>query len=98
MPGESANHQPVAIELNPIETRDAVDVDELLRREHPQVHHRDKTLAPGEDLGFLATPSERGEHAIQIRRAKVLKGRWLHGSSLGACDALSPSLLVQIEH
>ena len=29
MPGESANRQPVAIELNPIETRDAVDVDEL---------------------------------------------------------------------
>jgi hypothetical protein len=47
MPRQSADNQLIVIDLDTVEPRDAIDVDEPFRGDHPQIHHRNQALAPG---------------------------------------------------
>ena len=57
--GERADGQRTVRLANVREVGEAVDVDQMLRRRHPQFHQRDQALTAGQDLGVRAVPLEK---------------------------------------
>ena len=63
---------------------ESVDVDDDLGLREPEVHQRDETLAPGEDLGAVTVLGERGERLVLRSGSDILEASWLHGLLPGA--------------
>ena len=82
VPRQSADHKPIALDRNPAELGNTIDVDQPLRCDQPQVHHRNQALAAGQNFRLVAVLSQRGENAVQIDRANVLEGWRFHDPSL----------------
>src|ERR671935_1836172 len=64
------------------ELGEVVDVDQQLGLREAQLHHRQQAVAAGDDPGVRADALERGDRALEARRALVVKRRWsLHSAS-----------------
>jgi hypothetical protein len=58
-----------------------VDVDEVLRRGQPQLHHRQQRVAPGDQPRLGAEPLQQRDGLVDARRARVLERRgYLHAA------------------
>src|ERR1019366_1426087 len=56
-----------------------VDVDQVVRRREPQLHHRQQRVAAGQDAGLGTKVSQQRQRVLDARRALVLKWcRYLH--------------------
>ena len=61
--GHRADDDLVAVAADALQAGDAVQIDQMLRRREPQLHHRDQAVAAGERPGLVA---ERGEQLDRI--------------------------------
>jgi len=64
--------------LDAVQTRDPVDVDQMLGRREPEFHHRDQALASRQDLGVLAVLGEQRQGLVERGGPVVLESRWQH--------------------
>ena len=63
--GHGADHDVAAVGADALEVADAAEIDQMLRRGQPQLHHRDQAVAAGQRPGVLA---EIGEQATASPR------------------------------
>ena len=73
----------VAAVGDPVQTGNAVQVDDGRGTRQPQVHERHEALAAGQDLPVLAVLVEHAERLVEGLRTVVGKGRGFHGD--GRC-------------
>ena len=59
------------------EIGNTVDVDQMIGRDHPKIHHRHQRLSAGENLGVLQMREHRAEFFARLRTV-ILKRRSLH--------------------
>ena len=57
--GHRADHDVVALAADALQPVDAVEVDEVLGRREPQLHHRDQAVAAGERPRLVAELGEQ---------------------------------------
>ena len=56
-----------------------VDVDQVLGRREPQLHHRQQRVAAGDEPGLRAEPLQQRDRLVDARRARVVeRRRYLH--------------------
>jgi len=84
-----ARHRPdpydVAVGLDVAEGAvQVVDVDEVLRRGEPELHHRQQAVPPGDHPRLLAQPLEEADRVLDAGGAGVLDRRGhLHAVMVG---------------
>jgi hypothetical protein len=78
LPDQCPQTHRIAVHLDSIETRNAVDVDKNRRPSKSQVEQRHKTLPTGKHLPFAPVLAEEVNNSLEIGRAFVRKRRRLH--------------------
>ena len=88
MGGHGADGDGATIFLDARQTWDLAEVDDVLGLGQTQLHHRDETVAAGQNLGVLQL-AEQTERFLHRRGAVVLERGWIHevGSYLPAWAA-----------
>jgi hypothetical protein len=86
MPHHRADHQLVTLDREPRQLRQAVDVDQRFRLGQAQLHHRDETVAAGDDPRLRAVPLQELEGVRDAVGSLVLE----HGGNLHECTVMSP--------
>ena len=81
------DHQFVASTLDLLELGKPADVDDQLRLDQPQIEHRTKRLAAGNDLGGSFGLAEHGKRRLQIARTFIAERRRFHAAGLSALRA-----------
>ena len=73
--GEGADPDLTVLFADVGELGEVVDVDQVLGLRQPQLHHRQEAVAARDDAGLGPEPVERGDGALDARRALVLEWR-----------------------
>jgi hypothetical protein len=77
-----ADDDVAALLADALQVRDAGEVDEVLGRREPELHHRDQAMASGQRPRVLAEIGQHGHRFIDGFRAVIGEGAWDHGQSL----------------
>ena len=57
--GHRADHDRVAVAADALQPGDAVQIDQMLGRGEPELHHRDQAVAAGQRAGLIAQGREQ---------------------------------------
>ena len=71
-----------------VEVLKIVDVDEVLWRREPELHHRQETVTAGDQPGLGPEPLQQRERVVDGGRALIFeRSRYLHCKSSSCCRA-----------
>src|ERR1700722_2117675 len=72
--GYRANDDLASLETHSLQLRNACEIDEMSRRGEAQFHHRDETVAAGNDASVGIELAEEGDRFRETGRPMILEG------------------------